>query len=139
MANITVAFGALLILLGVGTFVSTGATMEQVTALIPAFFGLALGVLGLLARHDHLRKHVMHAAVLLALLGTIFPAVRAIPKVPTLIETGHVEVTKEDGSKKDMKVAVIAQLVMAGLCAAFTALCVKSFIDARRARIAGMK
>jgi hypothetical protein len=138
VANITVAFGALLILLGVGSFVLTGATKEQITALIPAGFGLLLGLFGLLARRDGLRKHVMHAAVLLALVGTIVPLVRAAPKVTTLIETGKVEVEKEDGTKKDMKVAVIAQLVMAGLCAAFTGLCVKSFIDARKARKASV-
>ena len=133
MANISVAFGAILIFLGVGTFFATGATMEQITALIPAGFGLVLGVLGILARKEHLRKHVMHAAVLLALVGTIFPAVRAVPKLPALIETGKVEVQR-DGTTKDIKVAVLAQLAMAVLCGVFTGLCVKSFVDARRAR-----
>ena len=71
MANITVAFGAALILLGVGAFVLTGATMDHITALIPAFFGLPLGLLGIVARKDHLRKHAMHAAVLLGLVGFV--------------------------------------------------------------------
>jgi hypothetical protein len=134
MGNTTVAFGTLLIVLGVGTFVATGATTEQITALIPAVFGILLGLLGFLARKDHLRKHVMHAAVLVALVGTVVPAVRAVPKVPTLVETGKVEVERADGTKKDMKVAVVAQLIMAALCGILLGLCVKSFIDARRAR-----
>jgi hypothetical protein len=130
VANLTVAFGTVLILLGVGAFALT----EAPTALIPAYFGLALGLCGLLARKDRLRMHVMHVAVLLALVGTVVPALRAVPKVPVLIETGKVEIERDDGTKKDMKVAVIAQLLMAGICAVFTVLCVKSFIDARRAR-----
>jgi hypothetical protein len=134
VANITVAFGAMLILLGVGGFVLTGATTDQITALIPAAFGLVLGLLGFLARKDRLRKHVMHAAVLVGLIGTVVPAVRAVPKLPTLIQTGKVEVEKEDGAKKDLKVAVVAQLVMAVVCGTFTGLCVRSFIAARRAR-----
>ena len=134
MANITVAFGAILILLGVGSFVLTGATKDQLTALIPAAFGLVLGLLGYLARKDRLRMHVMHAAVLLALVGTVIPAYCIRNTLPSLIEHGKVEVVREDGTTKDMKVAVIAQLIMAGLCAVFTGLCVKSFIDIRRAR-----
>jgi len=133
VSNITIVFGTLLMLLGTGTFFFTGASKDQLTALIPAIFGLLLGVCGLLARKDYLRKHVMHAAVLLGVVGVILPAIRAVPKLPTLLETGKVEVER-DGVTKDLKHAVIEQLIMAGLCAVFTGLCVKSFIDARRAR-----
>src|SRR5260370_3461997 len=48
VANITVGFGALLVLLGVGFFAATG--FEHVTAPIPAVLGLVLGLLGTLAR-----------------------------------------------------------------------------------------
>ena len=132
MANITVAFGAILILLGVGTFALTG--YEHVTALIPAFFGLPLGLLGILARKDHLRKHVMHAAVLLGLVGCIGAAVMSIPAVPTLVKEGKVIKENKDGTTRDATRAVIAQLAMTAVCAVFTGLCVKSFIDVRRTR-----
>ena len=41
----------------------------SVTALIPAFFGLPLVVLGFLARSESIRRHAMHAAAALALVG----------------------------------------------------------------------
>jgi hypothetical protein len=128
---ITIFFGVVLILLGLVGYFATGAV--SVTALIPAFFGLPLVVLGLLARMDHLRKHVMHAAVLIGLVGFLFPAIRAVPKVPTLVSSGRVVVTA-DGQERDLTFAVTLQLAMALVCGTFVALCVKSFIDARRSR-----
>ena len=130
MANITVVIGLLLVLLGVVTFALTG--YDHVTALIPAFFGLPLGVLGFLAHKDHLRKHVMHAAVLLGLIGCVGAVVTAAPKLGDLISKGEVI---RDG--KNRTASTVEQVVMAVLCGVFTGLCVKSFVDARRARKAG--
>ena len=45
MKIITIGFGVLLILLGVGSYIGTG--MTSLTALIPAFFGVAYLYLGL--------------------------------------------------------------------------------------------
>ncbi len=119
MANLTVAFGTILILLGVGAYAWTGAP----TALIPSYFGLALGICGFLARKDRLRMHVMHVAVLVGLAGTIVPAYKAMPHLSALLNEG-VEALK----------ATLVQLIMAAICAVFTGLCVKSFMDVRRAR-----
>jgi len=129
VANITVGFGALLVLLGVGFFAATG--FEHVTALIPAVLGLVLGLLGTLARRDKLRMHMMHAAVLLGLVGCVAGAVMAArdQKVGDLFISGKV---MREG--KDRTMATVEQLLMAGLCGVFTGLCVKSFIDARHAR-----
>jgi hypothetical protein len=78
-----------------------------------------------LARNDRLRMHAMHLAALLGLVGFIVPAVRAAPKVGTLF----------DGTaERPAAIAVASQLLMALLCAVFVGLCIKSFIDARRAR-----
>lgn len=44
MKIITIGFGILLILLGVGSYMTTATS--SFTALIPAFFGVAISVLG---------------------------------------------------------------------------------------------
>src|SRR5215467_9296051 len=67
MANVTIGFGLVLAALGVGGYVATGRT--SLTALIPLAFGLVLVVCGALARREALRKHAMHAAAVLGLLG----------------------------------------------------------------------
>lgn len=118
MAPFAMVFGALLTLLGVGTYVYIG--MEHFTALIPAFFGAALLVLGALALVEGLRMHAMHVAALLGLVGFALPAYRL---VASLAKGDAFELVKhgELGA-------------MSGLCLVFLVLCVKSFIDARIAR-----
>ena len=116
MASTTIVFGVLLTLLGVVGYLLAGGV--SVTALIPAFFGLPLVVLGFLARSDSARKHAMHAAAALALLGwagAVFSLMRAPagPRSP---------------------IAVFSQSAMVVLMAIFVALCVRSFIAAKRAR-----
>jgi uncharacterized membrane protein len=111
-------FGVLLMVLGVGFYAGTGA--EHPTALIPTALGLVLIVLGVLARQDRLRKHVMHAAAALALVGLVVALVRLAPAV----WTGEVE----------LPAAAWELALMAVLCAIFVGLCVHSFIAARRSR-----
>src|ERR1700732_219076 len=67
MANVTLLFAGLLILLGLVGFFATGS--QHPTALIPAGAGLLLGLCGLLARKPERRKLFMHVAVTLGLLG----------------------------------------------------------------------
>ncbi len=118
MGLIAITFGLLLGILGAGFYYATG--MTSVTALIPAFFGLALLILGLLALGVKFRMHAMHGAALLGLVGLIFPAYRVI--------SGY-------ASGKEMNTAAATeQILMAVLCGAFLIMCVKSFIDARRRR-----
>ena len=66
MERLTIAFGAALILTGVVAYFATG--QESVTALIPAFFGLPLGIAGLVALRPGWRSPGLYAAVGLALL-----------------------------------------------------------------------
>jgi hypothetical protein len=118
MASTTLLFGILLTVLGLAGYALTGGA--SVTALIPALFGLALVGLGLVARKEHLRKHAMHAAAAVALLGfagAVFPFFRGIT-----------------AGRTDL--AVLSQGAMVVLTGVFVALCVKSFIDARRSRVA---
>lgn len=123
MTKIAIGYGIALILLGLVSYFATGR--ESPTALIPAAFGAVALVLGLLARKEHLRKHVMHAAALLGLLG-VFGAARGLPGFFRWLSGGQVE----------HPAAVIAQTIMVVLSLVFVALCVKSFIDVRRSRVA---
>lgn len=116
MASTTLVFGVLLTLLGlVGYFLSGTSSF---TALIPAIFGLLLLVLGFLARSDAVRKHAMHAAAAVALVGCA-GALFSLVRTPI-------------GLRPAM--AVFSQAAMVALTAIFVALCVKSFKAARRAR-----
>ncbi len=120
MVNTTLAFAFTYLVLGIGGFVLTGSTHK--TALIPCVFGIFFLVFGLLARKDNLRKHVMHAAVLIALLAFLGTA-RSLPHLPELFN---------DTAKKPA--AIITQALNASLSLAFIFLAVRSFIQARRAR-----
>lgn len=120
MGPTTIGFGLFLVLIGLVGYWAT----EAKTALIPAGFGVILTLLGFLARSDQLRKHVMHAAAALALIGFLGAAGMSVPKLLTLASGGEVERPR----------AVAAQAVMAVTCALFVGLCVKSFIAARKAR-----
>jgi len=118
VSKITIAVGAFLIVLGLIGYLGTG--MVSWTALIPAFFGLLLTILGVLALQEGWRKHAMHVAVIIGLVGFLGGAFSFMR--PLL----------SGGELKPM--AATMQALMALTCAAFVGLCVKSFIDARVAR-----
>lgn len=115
MASTTIVFGILLTLLGLVGYAMTRTSM---TALIPSLFGLLLLILGFLARSESIRKHAMHAAAAVALIGCIGAL------IPLLRTSSGVRPA----------IAVFSQVAMVVLTAVFVALCVRSFIAARRAR-----
>jgi hypothetical protein len=117
MGPVTIVFGAFLIVVGAGFYFGTEA--KSVTALVPAIFGVLFVLLGALAAKNIARKHVMHFAAMLGLIGFALPIWRVI---------------KSLSSGGEFSPAVIEQLVMAITCLVFVGLCVKSFIDARRNR-----
>jgi NAD/NADP transhydrogenase beta subunit len=119
MANTTVLIGVLLIALGLTGFIGTG--MEHKTALIPAAFGLAILVFGMIARNPARRALAMHIAVTVGLLGFIGSGVSFLKGV-------------NGPAMETRPVAVYAQGVMALITLIFVILCVRSFIQARRAR-----
>jgi lysylphosphatidylglycerol synthetase-like protein (DUF2156 family) len=121
MPQTTVAFGVLLCLVGVGFYAGTGGA--SLTALIPAFLGLPLVVAGVLARREAWRRHAMHAAALLGMLG-VLGSLRGALKLPALLA----------GAEVARPAAVAAQAITALLCLVFVALCVRSFVNARRER-----
>ena len=121
MRAVTALLALVLIVLGTGLYLGSGR--ESVTALIPAFFGGAFAVCAALATNAHRRKHAMHAAAVLALLGAGGSA-RGIPDALTLLGGGSVE----------RPAAAWGQVGMMLLCIAFLVLAVRSFVAARRAR-----
>jgi len=121
--GIAIGIGIVLIVLGVGGWLGTGRV--SATALIPAFFGLPILLLGWFARSakEGVRKHLMHAAVVIGLLGGVGAAVQSLPKLGVLFR-----------GKAERPAAVWMQLIMCAVCVIFVALCVRSFIAARRQR-----
>lgn len=117
----TIICGVLLILVGIIGYVyglMNGNT--SLTALIPAIFGIVLAILGILARaRENLRKHLMHVAVIVGLLGFFMTAGRIVMNI----------------SKIALNAATVAQISMSLICLGFVILCIKSFIDARRNRV----
>jgi len=117
MPLVTRVVGFLLVLLGVVGYIGTGAA--SVTALIPAFVGALFLILAMVARNPEARKHVMHAAVAIALLAVL----GGVPRIIAAVNSGDL-----------MRPAVLAQIAMAVILGVYVLLGVKSFIDARRAR-----
>ena len=118
MAHTTIGIAAALIVIGVVGYVATDR--QSATALIPAFLGLLLLAFGWFARNQAYRRHAMHAVAvfaLLGLLGTVGGLIRLLGGTATP--------------------AAISQGLTAILTGALLALCVKSFIDARRRRAQG--
>lgn len=122
MAPVSIALGGFLIVLGLVAYFGTGQV--SLTALIPSYCGLGFLVLGILAFKENLRKHVMHGAAALGLLGFLVTGAMGMPKVAKLLAGGDVE----------RPAAAITQTIMAFACGVFVVLCVRSFILARRAR-----
>ncbi len=118
MASTTRLFGLILIVMGVASYVGTGRT--SVTALIPAIFGAIFVICALVARTESMRKHAMHVAVAVGLVGALASLVRAVPAVMA-----------GDAARP----AVLVQLAMAVMLLFYVFLGVQSFIAARKARL----
>ena len=120
MPATSIVTGIILILIGiVGYAYGTSTGHASLTALIPALFGIVLAALGWLAKSkENLRKHLMHAAVVIALIGFILPTGRLVSKM----------------SELTMSAAVLSQAAMAFVCLVFVVMAIQSFAAARRAR-----
>jgi len=121
MPKLATVLGIILILLGLIAYF--GLSAESITALIPTFFGVPFLILGFLGQKENLRKHAMHAAAALALIGFLGTA-QGLFQFISMIGGTHVERSE----------AVTVQAIMSVLCLLFVILAVKSFIDARKAQ-----
>src|SRR5688500_8271882 len=102
MARLTIGLGAILIALGVAGYLGTGR--DSITALIPSFLGAVLVILGLIAAvKPSARRHAMHAAAVVALLGLAGSLMRPLRALGS-----------DDGLTIDTP--VIMQFLTAALC-----------------------
>ena len=124
MAKVAIGFGIVLIALGLYGYLSVDEVARSKTALIPAIAGALLAICGVIALNPSLRKHAMHAAAVVGLLGFLAPLGRVIPQT--------IRGNPPSG------LAGFSQVTMSVLCLIFLILCVRSFIAARKARQVGM-
>ena len=124
MAKLTLVFAALLIVLGLVGFLGSGSAHP--TALIPAYFGLALAVFGFLAisPNESRRKLFMHVNVTIGLLGFLGGVVEGIK--------GYFHAATTSAAPSVLISAETSKLALAGLMLLYVILCVRSFIAARR-------
>jgi hypothetical protein len=115
---VSIVCGALLIALGVTGYIAT----EAKTALIPAVVGGLIAVCGVVGLKESLLKHAMHAAAAIGLLGFLAAMSRFVPKL------------LGDFDWSDPATAMTGKMAL--VCGVFVALCVNSFIQARRRRAA---
>tara|TARA_Y100000589_G_C27156819_1_gene631160 strand:+ start:574 stop:972 length:399 start_codon:yes stop_codon:yes gene_type:complete len=113
MYKITIIFGLLLIATGLVGYFGTGA--ESLTALIPSAIGIILLLCGFIAANEKYRMAAMHVAVSIGLLG-------ALGLIPQLMK------------ENQPTAALASKITTLILCVAFVGLCVRSFIQARKAR-----
>jgi hypothetical protein len=113
MYRVTILFGILLGITGMVGFYLTGA--KHLTALIPAFIGIPMFVCGIIAAKEAMRMMAMHIAILIGLIGFI-------GAVATLFKA------------EQELAAIVSKSITSVLCATFVGLCVRSFIQARKAR-----
>lgn len=118
MAITAIVTGALLILSGVGFYV--GIAPHHFTALIPAVLGLLIFASGLAARNEKIRRHAMHGAAGLGLIGFL-GSLMGIPSWINMIQ----------GKPAFRPQAAEEQFLMFVICIVFLVLCIRSFTKAR--------
>lgn len=106
--------GALLITWSVVSYLLSES--RSFTAFIPAIFGLLIGICGLIAIKESARKHAMHGAAVVGLLGLLGGFGMGIRKV--ISEPG---------------LAAYSQLFLGVVSLVLLIVCVRSFIAARKA------
>jgi uncharacterized membrane protein YeaQ/YmgE (transglycosylase-associated protein family) len=128
MARVAMLFGALLIVLGLVGYLSPDTlgtndpTKSSATSLIPAGIGAVLLLCGLIVEFKpSTRKHVMHLAAAVGLIGAL-GGIMPLTRGPFDLE----------------KASVRSGLLMIILCGLFVVLCIRSFVLARIARSEGL-
>jgi hypothetical protein len=116
-------FGAILAVIGGTGYQLTGS--NHPTALIPFWIGLLLAICGILALKPERRMLFMHIAVTIGLLGFL-------GTIPSVIEI----VKMAMGKVLPHPIASEEKFATCVICLIFVAMCVRSFIAARRARTA---
>jgi hypothetical protein len=125
MAKLTIVFGVLLVLLGIFGFVATGSAHP--TALIPVGIGLLFVLFGVMANTEDSKKRMlwMHISVTVALL--VF-----LGMIPAAIDV----IRLADGVAFPYPAAVEEKAALCLFSLIYVLFCVRSFIAARRSRLA---
>ena len=129
MSKLAIVFGILIALVGVAGYVAT----HFWHAFIPVVLGALLVAFGIVANTENVKRRMvaMHIAATLGVLGFL----GTIPGLVALggYLTGHRQ-NEVAGVAVGHKMAAEVQSATCILCLIFVLLCVRSFIDARRAR-----
>ena len=126
MHHITIGVGVILVALGLFGYFGSASDSPSPTALIPAGFGAVLIVLGIVAHKPGARKHAMHAAAAVGLIGFLMAGGRGFMKL-------GMAASDDLTISRPVRLTILMSLV----CLIYIGLCVGSFISARRRRIAG--
>lgn len=121
MTQLNVIVGGILVAIGVGGYVASNYASP--TALIPAAIGMVIGLIGVLARNPRRRKHLMHAAMGLALVG-IFGTFSGLVQGLGAIASN---------SLNTLGLAPLSKALTATVLIGYLAMGVRSFVQARRA------
>jgi hypothetical protein len=121
----TVVVGVILCAIGLFGYFGSASDNPSPTALIPAGFGVVLIALGIVAHHKSARKHAMHAAAAVGLIGFLLAGGRGFMKLGL-------------AASDDLTISRPVRLVilMALVCLIYVIMCIRSFIATRRQRAA---
>ncbi|MEM1353730.1 MAG: hypothetical protein AAGC44_15385 [Planctomycetota bacterium] len=119
MPLVTIALGVLLMVISIGTYAM--ANQPPWSAFLPAVLGLLIMGCGIgsLVKPEQ-RKHLMHAAVLLATLGILVPVIGIIIFIVEL--------------KLDEALRLVRIVLVSLACGGYLYFAVQSFIKARNTR-----
>ena len=106
-----IGLGIALVVLGIGAY--AGSDFASVTALIPAVFGIAIAVLGVVGRRTGRQRLAVYGIGVLALLGVLGSA-RGIPDVIALLTGGTVDSTVAAVAQGSMILIGVALLIAVG-------------------------
>ena len=118
MLKLTFLIGGILAVLGVVAYAATEAA--SITALIPTFIGVLMLICAALARRTALRRHGIHAALAIALLGALGSLMQVV-KIGDLV-----------AGDAERPAAVVVSTIMFVLLVFYVVMGVRSFVAARR-------
>lgn len=110
--------GAFLVGWGAMTYFMADVESRSLTALIPAVVGALLLICSFIASNANLRKHALHGAMVVALLGALAPLGRIIPVAMK--------------GEFTWGLPVVSQLILMVACVIVLVVGIRSFMAARR-------
>jgi hypothetical protein len=121
LAKLTIGFGVLLVAISAGFWL---ASSHDVHTLHPGGIGVLLVLSGVLADTEDTKRRMlwMHIAVTAGLFGFLFTGIRAV-------------ISLVKGTIAENALAFDERAIIAVICLIYVALCVRSFISARRTRV----